>query len=235
MKKKVNSKQSKSSSRERIVKAAVQLFARHGFAGTGLRELASAAGVNLAMINYFFGSKKELLKEILDTFLAGYLDLARRELTGNEELEVRLDRFVRSAVTYFASHRDYLLVTITELPHDDPEIIEYKATWGRQIMEIMEKEVCRHLSTHTGERISPVVIGPILTSMMASRFLFAPVMEQVRPEQEGVLETGEYQEIISRIILRGLMDLQSDYGVKEMEKQGGKKPKERQTSKKTGL
>ncbi len=210
MTKKVNSKQRKGSSRERIIHAAVRLFARHGFAGTGLRELTSAADVNLAMINYFFGSKKELLKEILDIFLAGYLELARRELAGNEELEVKLDRFIRSAVTYFAQHRDYLLVTITELPHDDPEIIEYKATWGRQIMEIMEKEVCRHLSTRTGERISPMVIGPMLTSMMASRFLFAPVMNQVRPEHEKEPPTGDYQEIISRIILRGLGDFRND-------------------------
>lgn len=223
MEKKVNRKQSKSSSRERIIQAAVQLFARHGFAGTGLRELAQAAGVNLAMINYFFGSKKELLKEILDIFLSGYLKLARRELTADDDLEARLDRFICRAVTYFEEHQDYLLVTIAELPHDDPEIIEYKATWGRQMMKTMEKEVCRHLAGPDGKPISPMVIGPVLTSIMASRFLFAPVMELVRPEREGVLDTVEYQKIISRITLRGLMALQSDYGTEEMQKQGEEK------------
>ena len=51
--------------KERIFRSAVYLFARHGFAGTGLRELAARAEVNLAMINYFYGSQKGLLKEIL--------------------------------------------------------------------------------------------------------------------------------------------------------------------------
>ncbi|HEB49574.1 MAG TPA: TetR/AcrR family transcriptional regulator, partial [Desulfobulbus sp.] len=112
MSKKVNGKEKGRLSRQRILKEAERLFARQGYSGTGLRELAAAAGVNLAMINYFFGSKKQLLKEILDGFLAGYLEVARQELQGDEEVRVRLDRFVRRAVAYFASHRDALLVTI---------------------------------------------------------------------------------------------------------------------------
>ena len=227
MGKKVNRKQSKSGSRERIIQAAVRLFARYGFAGTGLRELAQDADVNLAMINYFFGSKKELLKEILDIFLSGYLELARRELTGDGDLEAKLARFICQAITYFEEHRDYLLVTITELPHDDPDIIEYKATWGRQMMKIMEEEVCRHLAGPGGKTVPPMVISPVLTSLMASRFLFAPVMEQVRPERGGILETGEYQEIISRITLRGLMALQKDYEPNGLEKEGERKNKGR--------
>ena len=206
MDKKVNKKQTGRQSRERIVRAAVKLFARQGFAGTGLRELASAADVNLAMINYFFGSKKKLLKEILDIFLSGYLAIARKELAGGDDLQTKLGRFIRSAITYFETHRDYLLVTITELPHDDPEIIEYKAAWGRQMMEIIDREVCRTLSTETGSRVSPTVIGPILTSMMASRFLFAPVIERVQPDGVEAIQDEGYPEIISRFFLKGITD-----------------------------
>ena len=61
------------SSKERILVSAVKMFARKGYASTGMRELAEDAGVNLAMINYFFGTKKELLKVILETFFRGYI------------------------------------------------------------------------------------------------------------------------------------------------------------------
>ncbi len=203
MSKKVNGKEKGRLSRQRILKEAERLFARQGYSGTGLRELAAAAGVNLAMINYFFGSKKQLLKEILDGFLAGYLEVARQELQGDEEVRVRLDRFVRRAVAYFASHRDALLVTIAELPRDDPEIIEYKAAWGRQMMEIIDREICQPLAREGSRRLSPHLIGPLLTSMMASRFLFAPVMERMAGGGE-VSGGREYAELVSRIVLDGI-------------------------------
>ncbi|MEO7199698.1 MAG: TetR/AcrR family transcriptional regulator, partial [Dokdonella sp.] len=53
------------STKERILGAAEELFARHGFAGASLRELTTAAKVNLAAVNYHFGSKDNLVNEVL--------------------------------------------------------------------------------------------------------------------------------------------------------------------------
>ena len=47
---------------ERILDAAEQLFAEKGFAETSLRLITSKAGVNLAAVNYHFGSKKALIQ-----------------------------------------------------------------------------------------------------------------------------------------------------------------------------
>lgn len=190
--------------RERILKEAGYLFARHGFAGTGLRELATRAEVNLAMINYFFGSKKGLLKEILDHFFEGYLAIARQELVSTDCLNTKLTRFIGSAVRYFESHQDGLLVTITELPHDDPDITEHKATWGKQMAKLLEQEVCRPLMTETGQNIPATCIGPMLTSLMSCRFLFAPVMDHVREDSEKPVDIQCYTEMITSLFLQGI-------------------------------
>ena len=52
-----------------IVETAEKLFADKGFDGTSVRDIADAAGVNLAMISYYFGSKEKLL-EALFTYRA---------------------------------------------------------------------------------------------------------------------------------------------------------------------
>lgn len=52
------------STRDRILGAAETLFARRGFDGASLRQLTSAAGVNLAAVNYHFGSKEKLVEEV---------------------------------------------------------------------------------------------------------------------------------------------------------------------------
>ena len=49
----------------RILDAAEALFMEHGFEATSLRSITAAAGVNLAAVNYHFGSKEELFQAVL--------------------------------------------------------------------------------------------------------------------------------------------------------------------------
>ena len=52
------------STKDRILSAAEELFAVHGFAGTSLRQVTSVADVNIAAVNYHFGSKDNLVNEV---------------------------------------------------------------------------------------------------------------------------------------------------------------------------
>ncbi|MEO5596658.1 MAG: TetR family transcriptional regulator [Lysobacteraceae bacterium] len=52
------------STKERILTAAETLFAQFGFAGTSLRQVTSEADVNIAAVNYHFGSKENLINEV---------------------------------------------------------------------------------------------------------------------------------------------------------------------------
>jgi len=51
--------------KEHIMEVAVELFATNGFEGTSIRQLAQRADVNIAMINYYFGSKEKLLESLI--------------------------------------------------------------------------------------------------------------------------------------------------------------------------
>ena len=49
--------------RERILDAAERLFMAHGYEGTSMRQITGDAAVNLAAVNYHFGSKESLMQE----------------------------------------------------------------------------------------------------------------------------------------------------------------------------
>ncbi len=51
--------------KQRVLDAAEALFVEHGFEATSLRAITTAAGVNLAAVNYHFGSKEELFQAVL--------------------------------------------------------------------------------------------------------------------------------------------------------------------------
>lgn len=88
---------------ERILNAAEELFALHGYDGVTLRTLANAAGVDVALINYYFGPKQQLFDtvfkrraQILNEQRLSALQQAQTE-AGNNTIEVEkiIEAFLR--------------------------------------------------------------------------------------------------------------------------------------------
>ena len=126
---------SSASTKDRILAAAETLFAQRGFDGASLRQLTAAAGVNLAAVNYHFGSKERLVEEVfrcrLDALnqgrLAALARVAGRETTTLEDvleayirpaLELGQDGngglFMRVLARAFAEHDDHLRQFLSE-------------------------------------------------------------------------------------------------------------------------
>ena len=89
--------------KDRILGAAEELFAQYGFAGTSLRQVTSRADVNIAAVNYHFGSKENLVNEVfrrrMDEMSEARLNrlrLAQQEHAG--ELEPILAAFIEPAL-----------------------------------------------------------------------------------------------------------------------------------------
>ena len=71
--------------RERILDAAERLFMAHGYEGTSMRQITGDAAVNLAAVNYHFGSKESLMQEVFRRRLDWLNEERMRVL---EEMEV---------------------------------------------------------------------------------------------------------------------------------------------------
>ena len=63
----------------RILDAAERLFAQHGFYGVSVRDITDAAGVDVALVSYHFGGKRELFTAVFQR---------RAELLNAERLEM---------------------------------------------------------------------------------------------------------------------------------------------------
>ncbi|MEP6952176.1 MAG: TetR family transcriptional regulator [Ginsengibacter sp.] len=85
--------------REIIISTAMKLFAQKGYEGTSVREIASGADVNPAMISYYFGSKEKLFEKLVE-YKAGFLKGVFAELVNNtsfsqiEKVHVVVDSYV---------------------------------------------------------------------------------------------------------------------------------------------
>lgn len=84
---------------EELLHAALELFAEHGFDGTSVRMIAEKAGMNVAMISYYFGSKEKMLHELIDRKTSmsrnqiDYLS-ANTEMNEWEKIQSLIDTYV---------------------------------------------------------------------------------------------------------------------------------------------
>lgn len=72
---------------KRILDAAEVLFAQKGFAETSLRAITSKAGVNLAAVNYHFGSKEALIQAVFERYLTPFCQALDAKLGELEQEE----------------------------------------------------------------------------------------------------------------------------------------------------
>lgn len=102
----IDDEDSKLATRQRILHAATVLFAVRGAAGTTIRQIADAAGMNSQLIYYYFGDKTGLFHAALEA-AAGRVDALLAQVTNGEgSLRERLYRFIG----------DWVSVTLAEAP-----------------------------------------------------------------------------------------------------------------------
>lgn len=82
-----------------IIETAECLFADKGFDGTSVRDIADEAGINVAMISYYFGSKEKLLEAVFSYRAEGTVQklesmLQDRELTPLEKVNIMIDYYI---------------------------------------------------------------------------------------------------------------------------------------------
>jgi len=112
-----------------IMGVALEIFAQKGYNGASVRDIAQLSNVNLAMINYYFGSKLQLLEAIFEHMTEvskSYFDsfIVDDKLTPIEKLHHLIDAYIKFAMNnkhfivllmrhQFAAHTD----VINELIH----------------------------------------------------------------------------------------------------------------------
>ena len=84
---------------ERILSAAQKLFEEKGFEQTSVRDIANSAGVNVALINYHFQTKENLLF----TILTNSMDTTRMKLSDINKLEESSEEKLKKVVTLYVS------------------------------------------------------------------------------------------------------------------------------------
>lgn len=115
------------SSRDRILDVAEELFARRGYSGVGMKEVADGVGLGKSSVFHHFKSKAELYAAVCIRILARIEDRFVRSLAAGGTPAVRLDRCIGDLLDVLAEHPTHARLLLRsmfeddDLPEDGPE------------------------------------------------------------------------------------------------------------------
>lgn len=107
------------STEEKIRKAALSVFVAKGFTGCTSREIAKEAGMNVALVNYYFCSKKQLFKLVFETVMHDFLFQTMEIFKSDLDLESKVRIFIEKEYEFQIIHPDIPQFIISELSRKD--------------------------------------------------------------------------------------------------------------------
>lgn len=157
------------------MQAAIELFAEKGYEGTSIRDLAHKADVNLAMINYYFGSKEKLFESLLSE-KARYMRERIEAVQSNENLSEieKIDLIIEGYVNRFLSQPDFhrvlqqeLLVTHRETLHQNVINLFVKNT--QDVVAIIESGIRKKQFKKVDPQLTFATVIGTINQVMVSR------------------------------------------------------------------
>src|SRR5690606_22368286 len=101
--------------KEHILEKAEALFAEKGFDATSVRDISKAAGINIAMISYYFGSKEKLMEELFKMRMGVGL-ASVKEIAENKELSIteKIEKALTGYIDRVKNNRHFYKVILAE-------------------------------------------------------------------------------------------------------------------------
>jgi len=168
-------------SRAAILKAAVREFSEEGVAGARTEAIAHSAGVNKALLYYYFKDKEALYRAVLEQVFGGVREAIHAALSQELPPREKLAAYVGAHFDYIASNPLYPRIVQAELlraGHGDPSRMERVA---RQYFQPLFQELSEllHQGMQSGDfrRVDPMHFIPSMISVIVFYFNTAPVMK----------------------------------------------------------
>ncbi|GAX61536.1 transcriptional regulator, TetR family [Candidatus Scalindua japonica] len=123
------SQETQKNSKEIILRSAKVLFAKQGFALTTVREIAGKAGINIAMVYYYFNTKEELHQNVIDDAFKSFFQSLKEGVAQGKEPEEKIYDIIKIYITFLHHHKDLhriiLRETISQSKHIDIIVKKY--------------------------------------------------------------------------------------------------------------
>ena len=188
---------------EKIKEAARKLFTSRGYAATRTRDIAEEAGINLALLNYYFRSKEKLFELVMHEKMEKFFSVLASLLQDRSTtLDKKLEAVASSYIDLVIENPELPLFVLSELRHGQTGFIQL----AREADFINDSEFIRQLKKERPD-LSPLQFLVSLLGMCLFPFLMKPVVLKLTNMKEDafrkmMLERKELIPLWTRAMLK---------------------------------
>jgi TetR/AcrR family transcriptional regulator len=194
--------------REALISAATRLFARHGFDGVTVEAIAREAGVNKAMINYYFRGKAGLYEAILTaTFaeIAGRVEAVRRSSRSADEALAELMGAIADVATVRRS--SFPALFLREAIEGGPRARVIVVPYLRTVLSAVAELLARGVQEGRFRPVDPLLTHLTIVGALVFFFATTPLRERIVAETRlpfAVPTPETFVAHLQELIARGL-------------------------------
>jgi AcrR family transcriptional regulator len=160
--------------REAILESAIRNFARSGYDGVGVREIAGDAGVTAMMVNRYFGSKEQLFAEAVEVSFAPPAVIAADS-----------DSLAHDAATALVEH------TKRDAEPLEPFLIMLRSVSSPRAVEIVRDAIERHVGRRLARQLpasgrqirTDIMLSVIAGTLLMRRVITTRALDDADPDQ----------------------------------------------------
>jgi AcrR family transcriptional regulator len=133
-------KKTDKSTEEKIISAARKLFTQKGYDATKTRDIAHEAGINLALLNYYFRSKEKLFEIIMKENMGRFMEVISG-IVNNEKtsIEQKIETLVSNYIDMLTLFPDMPLFVMNHLRHDAEKLEMRQKFMGSYFMKQVQQ------------------------------------------------------------------------------------------------
>lgn len=197
--------------KQRILGASIALFAQKGYSAVGVREIATEADVNIAMISYYFDGKVGILKEIIEDFHERYLEIIQNMYDEDKSPEECVRDIIHSIVDFVRKNKDLSLAAFHAIPLDIPEIADIKTERVIRLVKAISRLVKR-FGLDPNDPVPISIIGHSLLSSILAHFRVRSVQKQAFHFIFDDAFYTRYADVLTTLFLYGITGIVEKQG-----------------------
>jgi len=184
---------------EKILEAAKTVFMKYGLYGARMQDIADTAGINKALLHYYFRTKEKLFDAVFEGALEKYFDQMVVLRDVSLPLNERVNRYIDNIFEFYSEYPQMSMFIIKEIAVN-PEMFKVKVESMKQMRGPLLAGALRE-SMDKGEvpQFEPITFLINLHSLCAYPFIASPLFK-VMAEKAGETWSTDFQERIKQSV-----------------------------------
>ena len=198
------------STEELILDAAMKVFTRNGFAAARTEEIAKEAGINRALLHYYYRDKQTMFNLIFETrfkeFFKGLFVIFEAD---NISLFDKIRRMVDHEINTLIRHPDLARFVITEIAHQPERLLQQGQKMGvnpRLLISSFEALVVKEINEGTIKSIDAKQLLVHIMSLCVYPFVAKSIIQTMmqKDDSDFILMMEQRKNEVSDLIINGI-------------------------------